>query len=129
MPLLMSGREEGKREPEKKKRRKRKSMRKRGLPQRLSGKEFACSTGVSGDTCWIPGSGRSLGGGNGNPLQYSCLKNLMDRRAWWVAKSWTRLVTERTLSEKEKRKKKDKDSCDCGRMTSEVLVALVTPWR
>ena len=43
-----------------------------------------------------PGSGRSLGGGHSNPLQYSCLKNPMDRRAWWatvpgVTKSWTRL--------------------------------------
>ena len=32
----------------------------------------------------IPGSGRSPGGGNGNPLQYSCLENPMDRGAWWV---------------------------------------------
>ena len=44
----------------------------------------------------IPGSGRSLGEGNGNPLQYSCLENPMDRGAWeatvhGVAKSWTRL--------------------------------------
>jgi len=31
-----------------------------------------------------PGLGRSLGEGNGNPLQYSCLKNPMDRGAWWV---------------------------------------------
>ena len=42
----------------------------------------------------IPGSGRSPGGGYGNPLQYSCLENSMDRGAWWavvhgVAKSWT----------------------------------------
>ena len=42
----------------------------------------------------IPGSGRSLGGGNGNPLQSSCLDNAMDRGAWWntvhgVTKSWT----------------------------------------
>ena len=42
----------------------------------------------------IPGSGKSLGGGNGNPLQQSCLKNPMDRGAWWatvyrVAKSQT----------------------------------------
>ena len=41
-----------------------------------------------------PGSGRSLGGGHGNPLQYSCLDNPLDRGAWWaivhrVAKSWT----------------------------------------
>ena len=32
----------------------------------------------------IPGSGRSLGGGYGNPLQYSCLENPMDREAWWA---------------------------------------------
>ena len=42
----------------------------------------------------IPGSGRTSGGGHGNPLQYSCLENPMDRGAWWaidhsVAKSWT----------------------------------------
>ena len=36
------------------------------------------------DTGLIPGSGRSPGGGNGNPLQYSCLKNPMDRTAWWA---------------------------------------------
>ena len=44
----------------------------------------------------IPGLGRSLGGGHGNPLQYSCLENPMDRGAWWatvhrVAKSQTQL--------------------------------------
>ena len=33
----------------------------------------------------IPGSGRSPGKGNGNPLQYSCLKNSIDRGAWWAA--------------------------------------------
>jgi len=32
----------------------------------------------------IPGSGRSPGGGNGNPLQYSCLENLIGRGAWWA---------------------------------------------
>ena len=42
----------------------------------------------------ILGLGRSPGGGNGNPLQYSCLEDSMDRGAWWatahrVAKSWT----------------------------------------
>ena len=46
------------------------------------------------DTSWIPGSGRSPGGENGNPFQYSCLENSMDSRAWWspvhgVAKSQT----------------------------------------
>ena len=51
---------------------------------------------IAGDTGSIPGSGRSPGGGNGNPLQYSSLKNPMDTGAWWTtvhgpAKSWTRL--------------------------------------
>ena len=48
------------------------------------------------DTNLIPGSGRFPGGGHGNPLQYSCLENPMDREAWWamvhsVAKSQTQL--------------------------------------
>ena len=54
-------------------------------------KESACNTGDPGS---IPGSGRSPGEGNGNPLQISCLKYPMDRGVWWapvhgVAKSWT----------------------------------------
>ena len=39
---------------------------------------------IAGETDSIPGSGRSPGGGNGNPLQCSCLGNPMDRGAWWV---------------------------------------------
>ena len=39
----------------------------------------------TGDLSSIPGSGRSPGGGNGNPLQCSCLENPMDRGAWWAA--------------------------------------------
>ena len=39
-----------------------------------------------GDMGWIPGSGRSPGEGNGNPLQYSCLENPTDRGAWWGCK-------------------------------------------
>ena len=38
----------------------------------------------AGDLGLIPGSGRSSGEGNGNPLQYSCLENYMDRGAWWA---------------------------------------------
>ena len=64
-----------------------------GFPGGSDSKEFACN---AGDPCMIPGSGRYPGEGNGNPLQYSCLENPMDRGAWWttvhvVAKSWTRL--------------------------------------
>ena len=56
-------------------------------------KASACNVGDLGS---IPESGRSPGEGNGNPLQYSCLENPMDRGAWWapvhgVAKSQTRL--------------------------------------
>ena len=45
------------------------------FPGGSDGKEFACNTGDPGS---IPGSGRSPGEGKGNPLQYSCLENLMD---------------------------------------------------
>ena len=46
------------------------------------GKEFACNAGDARDMGLIPGSGRSPGGGKGNPLQYFRLENSMDRGAW-----------------------------------------------
>ena len=46
--------------------------------------EPACNAGVSGDVSSISGLGRSPGGESGNPLQYSCLENPMDRGAWWA---------------------------------------------
>ena len=49
------------------------------LPGGSDDKVFACN---AGDPCLILGLGRSLGDGNGNPLQYSCLENSMDREAW-----------------------------------------------
>ena len=77
------------------------------LPAYLIGKTLAHPSGAvvknppakAGDARGsdsIPGLGKSPGGGNGNPLQYSCLKNPMDRGAWQaivhgVAKSWTQL--------------------------------------
>ena len=65
-----------------------------GLPRGLSGKEFACPCRRHGRLGFDPGTGRSPGGGNGNPLQYSCLENFMGRGVWratvyGVAKSWT----------------------------------------
>ena len=51
-----------------------------GLPWWLSSKESVCSAEEAGHTGSIPGSGR----GNGNPLQYSCLRNPIDRGAWWA---------------------------------------------
>ena len=60
-------------------------MRKQGLPTWLRGKESVYSARDAGDMGSIPGWGRSPGGGNGNPIQYSCLGNPMDRGAWWAA--------------------------------------------
>ena len=53
-----------------------------GLPSGSAVKKSACDAGAGGATSLFPGSGRSPGGGNGNPLQYSCLGNTMDRGAW-----------------------------------------------
>ena len=62
-----------------------------GFPGSSDGKESACNEGDLGS---VPGLGRSPGEGNGNLLQYSCLKNPMGGGAWWatvqgVAKSRT----------------------------------------
>ena len=59
-------------------------------------KNLPANAGDAGAVGWMPGSGRSPGEGNSNPLQYSCLGNPMDRGAWWatvhgVMKSWTQL--------------------------------------
>ena len=58
-------------------------------------KDTPANAGDRRDVVSIPGSGRSPGGGHGNPLQSSCLENLMNREAWQVTvhrvtKSWTR---------------------------------------
>ena len=47
-------------------------------------KNLPANAGDLRDVGSIPGKGRSSGGGNGNPLQYSCLENPMDRGAWWA---------------------------------------------
>ena len=64
-----------------------------GFPDGSSNKAPNCNAGDLGS---IPGSGRPLGEGNHNPLQYSCLENPMDRGAWQVTvhgvtQSWTQL--------------------------------------
>ena len=51
------------------------------FPGDSEAKASACN---AGDLGLIPGSGSSPGEGNGNPLQYSCLENPMDRGAWWA---------------------------------------------
>ena len=62
------------------------------------GSDSKVSVYNAGNPDSIPGLGRSPEEGNGNPLQYSCLGNPMDRGAWWailhqVANSWTQLRT------------------------------------
>ena len=57
-------------------------------------KNPSANAGDIRDAVSIPGSGRSPGGGHGNPLQYSCLEDSLDRGAWWamvhgISKSWT----------------------------------------
>ena len=63
----------------------------KGFPDGSAGKESVCNAGDMGSILRL---GRYSRGGNGNPLQYSCLKNPMDRGAWWatvqrVTQSWT----------------------------------------
>ena len=64
------------------------------LPRWLTEYRIACSAGDVGDMASIPGSGRSPGGGHGNPLHYSCLENPMGTAGWQatvhrVTESWT----------------------------------------
>ena len=67
-----------------------------GYPSGSAVKNLPATARDTGDEGSISGSGRSPAGGKGNPLQYSCLKNPVDRGAWWatvqrVIKSQTRL--------------------------------------
>ena len=68
----------------------------KGFPGGDSGKNPPANAGDVRDAGLIPGLGRSPGGGHGNPLQYSCLENPMNRGAWRtivhsVTKNWTQL--------------------------------------
>ena len=68
-----------------------------GFPDGSVVKNPLANAGDTGDTVSIPGLGRSPRGGNGNPLQYSCLENPTDRGAWratvcGVPKSWIGLM-------------------------------------
>ena len=69
-----------------------------GFPGDTVVKNLPTSAGDTRDEGLISRSGRYLGVGNGNLLQYSCLENSMERGAWWVivlwvSKSWTQLST------------------------------------
>ena len=69
-------------------------------------KNLPAKAGDTRDVGSIPGLGRSPGGGNGNPLQYACLENLVDGGPWWatvhgVTKTWTQLKQLSTVYMKE----------------------------
>ena len=69
-----------------------------GFPGSTEVNNLSANEGDARDVGLTPGSGRARGVGNGNPLQYSCLENSMDRGAWQaivhgVAKRWTQLST------------------------------------
>ena len=55
-----------------------------GFPSGSVVKNLPANAGDTGDSGLIPGLGRSPGEENGNPFQYSCLENTMDREAWWA---------------------------------------------
>ena len=64
-----------------------------GFPGGSEVKNLPASAGAAGDVGSIPGSGRSPGGGNGNPLQYSCPENPTDRGAWQLPSVGSQAVT------------------------------------
>ena len=74
-----------------------------GLPRWLSGKESTCK---ATDLGLIPGLGRSLGEGNDNPSQYSCLENPMNRGTWWTIVMGSHGVAELDTMTKQQQQQK-----------------------
>ena len=68
-----------------------------GFPGDSVVKNLPANAGDTGEVSSVPGSGRSPRGGNGNPLQYSCLGNPVDRGAWWAT---VHGVTESVMTER-----------------------------
>ena len=67
-----------------------------GLPRWGSGKDPACNAGDTRDVGLIPGLGRPPRRGSGNPFQYSCLENSMDRGTWWATVHGSHKESDRT---------------------------------
>ena len=76
---------------------------KMGFPGGSAVKNLSANTGDMGS---IPGSGRSPGEGNGNPLRYSCLGNPTDREAWWATAHGLAKESDTTLATKQHQKRK-----------------------
>ena len=91
-----------------------------GLPRWLSGKESACN---AGDAHSVPGLGRPPGEGNGNPLQYSCLGNPMDRGAWWATVHGVKKESDTTERLNNNWTQLSLHSCGLGQMQVEAFRA------
>ena len=94
------------------------------------------NAGDARDEGSIPGSGRSPGGGNGNPLQYSCLENPMDRGAWWATvHGVSKSQTERACTQTQEKPSKQSRSCpppflkylDCSIFLIFIFIYLAAP--
>ena len=81
------------------------------VPRWLSDKESACQCRRTGDAGFISESSRSPGGGNGNPLQSSCLENAMDRGTWRATVHWV----EKELHTTETAKRQQKQQYGCSK--------------
>ena len=111
----------------------------RDFPDGSVGKESACNAGDTGDSGLIPELGWSPGGGNGNPFQYSCLENPMDRGAWQVAaKGVTESDTTKWLSMKPEIKlptytgshtQKQENTRETSTSASSTMLKPLTVWK
>ena len=102
--------------------------RKKGVSQvKLVLKNLPANAGDVRDVGSTPGLGRFSGEGNGYPLQYSCLKNPMDREAWWAtAQGRKELDTAERLGTQHTRRKKDAFLLNVRKMSTEYALNTVT---
>jgi len=92
----------------------------KGFPGGSVVKESACN---AGDTGLIPGLGRSSGEGNGNPLQHSCLENLMDRGAWRAMVHGVSRVRHGLVTKPPQYIQKPRKDLSEGNLTCEVVLS------
>ena len=100
----------------------------KGLPWWLSGKDSACN---AGNVCSIPGSGRYPGGGNGNPLQYSYMRNSIDRGACRLQSMGSQRVRHHWATKQQQRKKFQQNHCPSCSKTSSMWTyfSFICSWR
>ena len=99
-----------------------------GLPGWLSGKDSACN---AGNVCSIPGSERYPGRGNGNPLQYSYMRNSIDRGACGLQSMGSQRVRCHWVTKQQQRKKFQQNHCPSCSKTSSMWTyfSFICSWR